>query len=485
MKNVVSRWIFLRLLGFVYLIAFASLLGQVTGLIGPDGILPARLFLRAVHQQAGARAFFLVPTVFWLGAGRQALTSVCVIGAVGGALVMFDVAPAAFLLVDWALYLSLMSVGGDFLSFQWDALLVETGFLAVFLSSFGVRPRRPEAEPAAIVVWLFRLLLFRLMFFSGWVKLASGDLSWRHLTALQFHYETQPLPYWTSWFMHQMPGWWQRLSTLVVFVVELVVPFFLWAPRKWRTAGCVTLAAFQVLIMATGNFCFFNVLTIALCVASVDDDVWPARVRRWFVREEADVRPMARGWPRWVVRGLAALILPLSGLTLFAQTVRLGLPAPLAYLHAAVAPYGLVNNYGLFAVMTTTRPEIIVEGSNDGVTWRPYEFRYKPGDPTRRPQLVAPYQPRLDWQMWFAALSRYQDNPWFINFCVRLLQGSPDVLRLLKTNPFPASPPRYLRASLYQYHFSDWRTRRETGAWWVRERRELYLPPISLRDLQR
>jgi hypothetical protein len=253
----------------------------------------------------------------------------------------------------------------------------------------------------------------------------------------------------------------------------------------WRTAGCVALAIFQLLIMATGNFCFFNLLTIALCVASVDDDVWPARVRRWFVREERDARPVARGWPRWVIRGLAALILPLSGLTLYAQTVRWGLPAPLAYLHAAVAPYGLVNNYGLFAVMTTTRPEIIVEGSNDGVSWRPYEFRYKPGDPIRRPQLVAPYQPRLDWQMWFAALSRAQDNPWFINFCVRLLQGSPDVLRLLKGNPFPASPPRYIRASLYRYHFSNWPTLRQTGAWWVRERKELYMPPISLRDLRR
>jgi hypothetical protein len=317
------------------------------------------------------------------------------------------------------------------------------------------------------------------MFASAVVKLTSGDPSWRHATALQYHYETQPLPTWTAWFMHQLPAWCQRLSALFMFAIEGLSPFLIFAPRRLRIAAAVGIVSLQLLILATGNYAFFNLLALALCVALLDDAVWPAGWRRRF--ERARSRP--KTLPGWIV---VPTTLALFGLSLYPMARAFHSSAdylgPIRDLYRVTAPLRIVNPYGLFQVMTTRRPEIEIEGSDDGVTWKAYRFRWKPGPLDRRPEFVAPHQPRLDWQMWFAALADFQQEPWFLSFCQRLLEGSPPVLALLDENPFPRAPPRFVRATLYEYHFTDSTTRRATGAWWRRERLGPYGPALALQD---
>ena len=318
------------------------------------------------------------------------------------------------------------------------------------------------------------------MFSSGVVKLASGDAAWRQLTALTYHYETQPLPTWLGWYAHQWPAWCQRVSCGVMFGMELLVPWLIFTPRAGRHAAGLLLIGFQGLILLTGNYTFFNALTIALCLFLFDDAAWPEALRRPAVGGPA--APGPRGaWPRWLM-GLVGAGLGILSLAPLSQLLPVpgAVARPFFVLYRAAAPLRIVNGYGLFAVMTTRRLEIEIEGSRDGQTWQPYAFPWKPGDVRRRPAFVAPHQPRLDWQMWFAALSRYDDAPWFLRFCEQLLRGSPAVLRLLAGNPFPEAPPRYLRAVAYEYHFTDGPTRRQTGAWWRRTRAGLYCPVLSL-----
>jgi len=320
------------------------------------------------------------------------------------------------------------------------------------------------------------------MFSSGFVKLASGDPAWRNLTALTFHYWTQPLPPWTAWFVSHLPVSFHRLSCLVMFAVELGAPFLIVAPRRLRLFACAAMAGLQVIIAVTGNYAFFNMLTLALCVLLLDDAAFPAKIRE---RAARDPRAARGRWPRWILAPVLALVLLVSAV-LFAGTLRWRVPwpAPLVSLARAAIPFESVGTYGLFMVMTTSRPEIIIEGSDDGASWLAYEFRWKPGDVTRKPRFVAPHQPRLDWQMWFAALGTYEENPWLVNFLVRLLQGAPEVERLLRRNPFPNQPPRYVRAVLYEYRFTDAAARRATGAWWQRQEKGLYSPVLS-RDMLR
>jgi len=302
------------------------------------------------------------------------------------------------------------------------------------------------------------------MFMSGVVKLMSGDPTWRNLTALNYHYFTQPLPTPIAWYMAQLPGWFQKASTVFVFFLELLVPLLIFAPLRLRRVSACLMIGLQVLILLTGNYTFFNLLAIALCV---------------FLFANVPPRPETRVH-RGVTLALLVFVLTTSGLQ-FLEMFHLPLPAPAQSYLAWISPLRLVNSYGLFAVMTTTRPEIVVEGSNDGTTWTPYEFRYKPGDVKRAPPWVAPYQPRLDWQMWFAALGSADENRWYYNFAGRLLQGSAPVLGLLERNPFPGGPPRYIWAVVYDYRFTDFAERRSSGAWWRREEKGMYLPAISLR----
>jgi hypothetical protein len=437
--SVVTVRTFLRLLGCVYFIAFVSFGVQAMGLIGSHGILPVGQFLAAVRE-SGSR--WEVPSVFWIASGDAALRAVWMAGAACALAAVFGSVQRTALALCLVLWLSICAVGQDFLSFQWDVLLLEAGFLAIF------------ATQSRVSVWLFRWLLFRLMIFSGLVKLLSGDPAWRDLTALHYHYETQPLPTPLAWYMYQLPMGCHKATTVFVFLVELVVPFLFFFPRRVRHVGAWITIGLQVLILLTGNYTFFNFLTILLCM--------------WLFIEPA-------GKSMLIQKALAVFIGITTGL-LFLELAPIVPPGGGAILHV-ISPLRIVNSYGLFAVMTTTRPEIIVEGSADGDTWKAYEFRYKAGDVMRAPPIVAPHQPRLDWQMWFAALGSYQQNRWFVNFMVRLLKNEPAVTGLLRDNPFAAGPPKFVRARVYQYHFTHWGDR----AWWTREEVGTYFPVVSLK----
>jgi predicted DCC family thiol-disulfide oxidoreductase YuxK len=497
--DMLVRWLFLKGLGAIYLIAFVSFWVQITGLIGAQGILPAANWLSRVRQVleaegAGMSRFRLFPTLCWIGSSDGFLRFQCGAGAALALALMAGLAPRFCLAGLWLLYLSLTSVGQVFLGYQWDNLLLEAGLLAILFAPCHLLPRLGhERPPRRTALWLLRLLLFKLMFLSGLVKLANGDVLWRNLTALTRHYETQPLPTWIGWYAYQLPVWFHKMSCVLMFTIELGAPFLIFAPRRPRMLGGLLLVSFQVLILLTGNYTFFNWLTLLLCLLLFDDfalaRLLPRKLSEACARAAngGSASPLAPPRLRW--QGPIALAALLYGSISALQigSVITTLPAwtsPIMALHGWLSPFRSINSYGLFAVMTPDRPEIIVEGSNDGRSWKPYEFPWKPGALDRRPAFVAPHQPRLDWQMWFAALGDVRHNPWFVSFCIRLLQGSPAVLGLLDKNPFPDAPPKYIRARVYDYHFTSLEERRRTGNWWKRELVEDYLPPISLEMLR-
>lgn len=497
-----TRWIFLRALAAIYLIAFVSLWVQVTGLIGERGILPAKTTVEFATKQfeaqkIGAARYVLFPTLCWSNSSDDFLKLQCAVGTALAVIALIGLAPAPCLFLLWLIYLSLTTIGREFLSFQWDNLLLETGFLAIFFAPLQWLPRVVRApRPSGIVLFLLRWLLFRLMFESGVVKLLSGDPTWRKLSALAVHFETQPLPTWIGWYAHQMPMWAHKLSTLLMFVIELGVPFLVFGPRRLRHWAAWALIGLQVFIFVTGNYCFFNLLSIALCLVLFDDAAWKRVLSSKSKAQNpinaagnADSRLETQAlrlprW-RWPIQVTAPLLIITVSISLFQLISMFGAgisswPRPVLAIYQWIAPFRSLNHYGLFAVMTTSRPEIIVEGSDDRQTWHAYEFKHKPGDLKRRPLFVEPHQPRLDWQMWFAALSDVRQNPWFVNFCARLLLGSPDVVALLDKNPFPEKPPRFVRAVVYDYRFTNLDRRRKTGDWWRREPKGIYLPPLSL-----
>jgi hypothetical protein len=437
---------FLRLLGAVYFVAFVSFGIQAQALIGSRGILPFGDYLKAAKDGLHSAAYWEIPTLLWLLPSDSAMKALWLTGCLWALIAVFGHWQRLAMAICLVLWLSLCSVGQDFYSFQWDILLCEAGFLAVF------------ASPVRVRIWLFRWLLFRLMLFSGLVKLLSADPTWRNFTSLTYHYYTQPLPTPLAWYMQQLPEWFQKTSVGFILFVELVVPFLIFAPKRLRHIAAWLIISLQVLILLTGNYTFFNFLTVFLCM--------------WLYIEPDENYRSSRA----VTIGLAVVIGVLSGLTCF-QLFSLPLPPGSGAVLRAADPLRIVNSYGLFAVVTTSREEIILQGSDDGVNWRDYEFPFKPGNVFRAPPIVAPYQPRLDWQMWFAALGSYRNNRWFVNLVMRLLQGEPSVLRLLRHNPFPKHPPKYVRALTYFYTFTHFGDR----AWWNREESGTYLPAVSLR----
>lgn len=482
----VGSWIFLRLLAIIHLIAFASFWAQLEGLVGPNGLLPATRYFAAVHEQIGAAAYLRLPSLCWVFGAGWFLPVLCAAGVAASVLLFAGLAPAACLVFLWAAYLSVCAAGQIFFNFQWDALLLEATLLALFVAPRTWLPLWRRQEPRPLGRYLLGWLLFRLMFLAGVVKLASGDSSWRDLTALTFHYETQPLPTPLAWYAHQLPAGWHRATCAGMFVLELIVPFFLFAPRGLRHRAALLLAGLMVAVALTGNYTFFNLLAIALCLLSLDDAFWARvlQVKTGVLDRAGDSFDNSnRTW-----RGKAAT---LAGILVFTctgvQTLAVFLPAlssspAISSITHAVAPFRSFNNYGLFAVMTRPRPELIFEGSDDLREWRAYEFPHKPGDLQRRPTWVAPHQPRLDWQLWFAALGAPQHNPWVLAVCEHLLRGSAPVLALLQSNPFPTKPPRHVRVIRYVYHFTDAATRTRTGQWWRRTPIDVYVAPASLRN---
>ncbi|MBI3785687.1 MAG: lipase maturation factor family protein, partial [Deltaproteobacteria bacterium] len=385
--DVLIRRLFLSAFGCIYTIAFASLWVQIDGLVGSQGIVPAQQLLDSVATLAADR-WLRLPTIAWVtGASDPTLWSLCATGTGVSLLLALGVAPAWTAAAAWLLYLSLYSICRDFLSFQWDILLLEAGFLAIFYAPpSAVSPRSPawQLAPSRPIVWLLRLLIAKLMFLSGVVKLAGGDPTWRNLTALTYHYETTCLPTWTGWYMHQLPTWFHKASAIGMFLVELVLSFGSFGSRPLRLLAAAAFTGLMMFIGATGNYGFFNLLTIVLCLPLLDDGVIPAGWRRRsgsLPSHRTFGRGTSRGWPALLTVPLTAVLLLLNAMPI-ARALRLSIPWPaeLVRLQQLQAPLQIVNGYGLFARMTTTRPEIVLEGSDDGRTWKAYDFRWKPGD---------------------------------------------------------------------------------------------------------
>ncbi len=463
-------FLFLRLFGLIALSAFVSFAVQAQGLIGSRGILPLAELVETLADRVGPQRFLVMPMVFWLNDSDIAIQAVCWAGALASAMLALNLLPRLSLVLIYALYLSLLYAGQTFMNFQWDTFLLETAIVALLMSF------APTTG-----VWLARWLLFRFMFMSGAVKLLSADPNWWGLTALTFHFLTQPLPTPLAYYVARLPTGVLKVATGAVFVVELALPFLIFFPRRLRFVAAFGILTLQVCILLTGNYNWFNLQTALLCLPLADDAslrrMSPSRLIRLTQARASHQAPRLAA--NVVVSALALLMVFLS---LVQMDERFGGDPPDAALmiEAWFEPLHLVSPYGLFAVMTTTRDEIVIQGSNDGVEWRDYEFRYKPGDVMRRPSWNIPHQPRLDWQMWFAALDDPQRVPWFSRFLARLLENEPSVTTLLEKNPFPDKPPTYVRAQFYEYTFAEG-DEHAAGRWWDRRLLGLYFPTAHLK----
>ncbi len=462
-SGIVIRWWFFRGLGLIYLAAFWSMATQIEGLIGENGILPIQDQLDRIGYWYAEEKYRQFPTLFWLDASNPALKTVCIAGIGAALMVSLDMFVAPALIASYTLYLSIATAGQDFTSFQWDVFLLESGFLAIFLTG-----------NSKIIHFLYRLLIARFMFMGGVVKIASGDPAWVNLTALNYHYWTQPLPTPLGYYAHFLPEWWQQCCTAVVLFIELIVPFGVFMPRPYRLFAAWSFILLQTSILLTGNYNFFNLLALLLCLFLFDDSdlakITPEKVYTKLLRNNrppSSAATLCSG----VWAALVALILATH--IWMAQTHQ----RPFKILHELLqtaSNFTVVNNYGPFAVMTIERNEIIIEGSNDGIHWLEYGFKYKPDALDKPLSWNVPHQPRLDWQLWFAALSHPQLGGWFEKFMHRLKEGSPDVTALLAKNPFPGSPPKYLRSVLYRYNFTSPDELEATGKIWKRERLVIY-----------
>jgi hypothetical protein len=452
--------IFLRLIGVFYLIAFISIGVQIEGLAGSQGILPFTQHLAYIETQTGIERYLQMPTLFWLNSSDMALNAAAVIGGISSVMIIFNWLPRFALVVTFILYLSLYYAGQTFMNFQWDAMILEAGFLAIFLT-----PR------SGIIIFLFRFLLFRLRFMSGISKFSLQDPSWSGLTALNFYFEVQPLPTPLAWYAHQLPEWLLRSATAMTLVIEILVPFMMFMPRRWRfTAAWITIL-WQVLIILTSNHNWFNFLTIALCLFLFDDKavqrIIPERLKT-ILGKQAHHTEQESKTRRVTTLAIASLIVFCSIVNLWELTLMQRSTGLIRGIVDYTEAYRIVAKYHVFPTMKTERIELELQGSIDGQEWKPYVFKYKPGDIMQSPGVVVPHQPRLDWQMWFVTLHP-MFIPWFDQFLKSLLNNSPAVTALLKHNPFPDTPPRYIRVNAFRYHFSDQEQKHKTGQWWSRE----------------
>jgi len=448
----------LRLLGVVVSVAFASLYSQVLVLYGERGLLPAAAYLEGMRASA---SWFDMPTVFWLGCSDLVLRMAAAAGAAAGLVLAAGIAPRLCLVLAWVLYLSFATIGRDFLHFQWDNLLIESLFFALFVAPAGWRLAN-GAPPGRLGVFLMLWLVLRVHLESGAAKLLSGDPTWRDLTAMASYYETAPLPTWLAWYFHQLPLWVHQAASGYTLVVELLVPLLLWAGYRVRLVVFLVLATLQVGVILTANYTFFNYLTIVLCLFVLDDRHLPGRGA-----DLAMPRSVAAGGLRRLAAAVVAIILMALSFVPFSRFV-----APLPELdpvRRVLATFRCINAYHLFASMTLVRREAVIEGSDDGSEWREYEFHHKPGDPLRRPEFVAPHQPRVDFRMWFLLLGSHWGAPYFDTLLDRILHDPKAVAPLFAVDPFPVVPPRYLRVAVYRYWFTGWEEGRRTGAWWRRE----------------
>lgn len=469
-RHDLVAWLFLRLFGLICFSAFVSFGVQALGLIGSHGIVPLADLIDALNSRIGAERYFLVPMVFWFDASDFTIQAVCWAGAGLSLLLVFNILPRLSLFLLYVLYLSLLYAGQTFMTYQWDTFLLEAGVVALVMSFARLSG-----------IWLTRWLLFRFMFMSGVVKLISGDASWWNLTALSYHFLTQPLPTPLAWYAAGLSPGVLKLLTAACLFVELILPFLIFCPRRLRFFAGLGIFLLQFVILLTGNYNWFNLQTMLLCLALFDDvalrRVIPDRMGGMILRRAPIIRPNRT--KAWIVGAFAALLV-FCGLV--EMDLRFGgrVPEAAAAVNEFVAPLHLVSAYGLFAVMTQKRDEIVIEGSNDGITWREYGFRYKPGDVRRASPWNIPHQPRLDWQMWFAALDSPAHLPWFARFLERILENEPTVMSLMAVNPFPDKPPSYVRAAFYDYTYAS-PAEKAKGIWWKRRLLGLYFPVAQLR----
>lgn len=472
-----SRFVYLRAIGFVYTVAFLVLYHQWPGLIGERGLEPAQRFL--ARLPAGT-SFWELPSIFRFGVSDQRLALLSGFGLGLSIAVMLGVENGFVMTALWALYMSFVHVGQDFYGYGWELLLLEAGFLAIFLCPWRSLAPLRDRVATPVVMWLVRWLVFRVMLGAGLIKI-RGDACWRDLSCLVHHYETQPVPHPLSWLLHKAPLWFHQAGVIVNHLVELVAPFGVLGPRRARHLCGGAIVLFQAMLIASGNLSFLNWLTIAVALACFDDSLWQRVLPQALAARAAALQASAEtSRPRTVAVWLLAAVVAVLSYAPIENML-----SPRQRMNTSFDPLHLVNSYGAFGSVGKTRDEVILEGTSDTVItpstrFRPYEFKCKPGDVMRRPCLITPYHHRLDWQMWFAALGDYRSEPFIVHLVYKLLRGEPAVLALMADNPFPEAPPRFVRAQRYRYEFTELGD--ASGAWWRREWLGSYLPPLSVDD---
>jgi hypothetical protein len=502
------RWLFLRALALIYFSAFYSLLRQVCGLIGPDGVLPVGQYLEAVHRALGALRFWYAPSLYWINSSNRAIMAVCWIGLLASIAAIINVWPRLSFFICFVCFLSFISAAGDFSGYQSDGMLLEAGFLALFFSPAGLWPGLGvNSPPSRASYFLLQWEWFRIYFESGIVKLLSGDPEWRHLTAMDDYYQNGPLPTWIGWYAQHLPHWFQVGSAGATLVMELAIVFMMFLPRRARLICFLIVTPWEIGVILTANYTFLNYLVLSLGILLLDDGylrrILPARFRSTIpapeLPEQEETEPplsilnpaqpeQHRGPARLThfqsIKFATATVL----LSLVAYVTAAGLilmpwpqlPLPISPIRL-LDPFRIANRYGLFAVMTRGRYEIEFQGSNDGQNWTPYPYRYKPQALNQAPGIYAPYQPRFDWNLWFASLVDWQQGNIVPRTEEQLLTNSPDVLHLFAGNPFASAPPKYVRAVLWQYWFTSMKEKRDTGNWWRRQLLGIYAPTLTLR----
>ncbi len=521
--HLLPRWLFLRGLGLIYFSVFYSLVFQIRGLIGPAGLLPANVYLQEVAHALGVLRYWYAPTLLWISSSGRTLEALCWVGMAASLLLAANVWPRGMLAVCFVAFLSFVAAAQDFSGYQSDGMLLGAGFLGWFFAPRGLRPGWGEKEPPSRAsLFLLQWLWFRIYFESGVAKIVGGDPEWRHLTAMDEYYENGPLPTWIGWYVQHLPHWFHASVTLATLALELALVWMLFLPRRFRIACFCIVTPWEAAIILTANYTFLNYLVMLLGVLLLDDWFLVSLVpRRWAlpVRENLGKRPVGEGqeaelvvldlkgeqeagrveaggaarnppvgwlsqippWREAVGLWLAALLLSWVFYAATAQLVWMilpGFPLPVTPV-AALDPFRIAERYGLFGVMTRARYEIEFQGSRDGQNWTAYPFRYKPQDPSRPPGIYAPYQPRFDWNLWFASLGPWREYPFVVRAEELLLEDDRDVLSLFAGNPFPDGPPRRVRAVVWQYWFTDLETKRAQGLWWRREERGLYAPALE------
>jgi Lipase maturation factor len=475
-----TRFVILRLLGLVYLMAFLTFVNQGPALLGSHGLLPITDYLDAVAASLGGSGagFRALPSVFWLGAGDGALRAAGWLGVALSTALLLGYANALVLAALCALQISIASVGQTFYAFGWELQLVETGFLCIFLCPlFDVRPF-PRRAPPALTLWLLLWLAMRIMWGAGLIKL-RGDACWRELTCLDFHFETQPIPSPLSPWFHALPPWAHKVGVLFNHIVELGAPLLLFGGRRGRLAAGLLMAALQLVLIASGNLAFLNWLTLVPIAACFDDRCWrrvlPARLVARAERARAAAVPSRAQGTAVAALGLVVALLSIP--------VVLNLVSGRQVMNSSFTSLPLVNTYGAFGSVGRERAQLVIEGTRDEVVtpetrWTAYQPRCQPADPARRPCWMSPYHRRLDWLLWFAAMGSPRQYPWMIHLVAKLLDGDREVTSLLAWDPFAGTPPRHVRVELYRY-----RLLAPGGpAWWERTRTGEWLPPLTRDD---